>query len=147
MHVVIDTNIFISGLFFGGTSRKVLDLVEKKEIIPCFITFTFSELERVLQQKKFFELREVLPFSVDSFLEKLKSMSLFFPQILEAPTVIGKDKADNYILACALLSQSNFIVSGDKHLLSLKSFQGISILTPKEFLGRFKRLRRLRTDK
>lgn len=48
------------------------------------------------------------------------------------------DPFDNHFLACALSSGASFIVSGNKHLLSLKNFKGIPILSPQQFLKRMK---------
>jgi len=64
--------------------------------------------------------------------------SLIIPDPKNIPQIV-KDRPDNYILACALSAQASFIVSGDKYLLSLKKFQGIPIITPKEFLRRFQK--------
>ena len=134
MRVVLDTNIFISGIFFGGIPRKVLNLIQEKQIIPCFIPTTFSELEHLLWHKKFLKQRNLLSFSINEFLEKLQNYSLIFPQAAKIPKVIKQDAADNHFLACALLSQACFIVSGDKHLLKLKEFQGIPVLTAGQLL-------------
>jgi len=104
MRVVLDTNIFISGLFFGGIPRKILDLIEEKLITPCFIIKTFTELERLLCHDKFTKQRNLLSFSTTDFLNKLKSYSLIFPQPFKIPIIIKEDKPDNYFLACAILS-------------------------------------------
>lgn len=135
MRVVLDTNVFISGLFFGGILREILDLIEEKRITPCFTTQTFRELEHLLYDEKFIEQRNILTFSVADFLNELKAFSLIFAQPRGKPSIIIKDDlADNYILACALLAQASFIVSGNKHLRKLKEFRGIPIVSPKEFL-------------
>jgi predicted nucleic acid-binding protein len=49
--------------------------------------------------------------------------------------VVVEDPADDEVLACALAAKVDAIVSGDRHVLGLKAFQGISILTPSEFLA------------
>lgn len=136
MRVVLDTNIYISGLFFGGIPRRILDLIEEKFITPCFTIKTFTELERLLYHDKFIKQRNLLSFSIADFLNRIKSYSLIFPQPSEIPIpiIIKEDLPDNYFLACAILSQVSFIVSGDKHLLKLKKFQGIRIVSPREFL-------------
>lgn len=48
--------------------------------------------------------------------------------------IIGDDTEDNKILECAISAGAEFVVSGDKHLLTLKSFEGIKIVTPEEFI-------------
>jgi putative PIN family toxin of toxin-antitoxin system len=111
MRVVLDTNIYVSGLFFGGIPRKILDLVEEEFITPCFTIKTFTELERLLYHNKFTRQRNLLSFSIADFLNKLKSYSLIFPQPSKIPIIIKEDLADNYFLACAILSQADFIIS------------------------------------
>ena len=60
MRVVLDTNVFVSGLFFSGTPRAVLKLIETKAVIPCFIPSTFRELQEVLLRDKFAIQRSLL---------------------------------------------------------------------------------------
>lgn len=139
MRVVIDTNVFISGVFFGGKPRKVLDLIEEKVISPCFTPATFAELEHLLYQERFTKQRKLLSFPIEDFLTKLRTCSLLFLQPSKIPLVIRDDLADNYFLACAISSGAFFIISGDKHLLKLKKFQEIPILTPREFLNKLRK--------
>jgi len=138
MRVVIDTNVFISGIYFGGEPRKVLDLIQEKGITPCFILSTFIEFKRLLYHKKFDKQRGLLSFSIDDFLNKLKSYSLIFPQPSKIPKIIKEDLADNHILTCALIGRVSFIITGNKHLLKVRRFQDIFILTPREFLKKLK---------
>jgi len=139
MRVVLDTNIFVSAVFFGGLPQKIVALAEQRKITPCFAIETFDELQTVLNDEKFSQLRNSLNFSVVDFLEKLKNYSLLFALPANPPTIIKENRADNYFLACSLASQSQYIVSGDQHLLKLKQFQGIPILTPAQFLNQLKK--------
>jgi len=61
-----------------------------------------------------------------------------FSEPKSIPEVIADDLPDNQILASALISNASFIISGDKHLLKLKEFQGIPILTPRQFLNQLR---------
>ena len=138
MRVVLDANIFISGIFFGGKLRKILDLIEEKKITPCFTVTTLKELEYILSHEKFTQQRKLLSFAIADFLARLKDYSLIFPQPASIPKIVKEDLADNYLLACALMAQASFIISGDKHLLKLRKFHNIPILSPKEFLKKVK---------
>lgn len=73
------------------------------------------------------------PANIDTFLRVFKSHSeIIFPQhILH---VVRDDPSDDRILECAVEGKANMIVSGDHHLLTLKSFRGIRIMTVREFL-------------
>lgn len=134
MRVVIDTNVFVSALFFGGTPRKVYDLIGVG-IIPCFTKDTLDELQGVITDAKFKEERSRLPFPVEDFLTDLRSGGV----VVEPPTFaarVSADPSDDMFLACALTANVDYIISGDKHLLDLKNFAGIPVLTPQQFLRR-----------
>lgn len=66
---------------------------------------------------------------------RLLSSRSHFVLALNQITEIKKDVSDNEILACAISARADFIVSGDKHLLELKSCKGISIITPGKFIA------------
>lgn len=138
MRVVLDTNVFVSGIFFGGKPHKILTLIDKKRIIPCFTVATFTELERVLARDEFIPQRKLLTFSVADFLGRLQERSLVFPTPEHIPMIIKEDPADNHLLACAIACQAFFLISGDKHLLRLKELNGIPIVPPNEFLKMYK---------
>ncbi len=76
--VVIDTNVFVSGIFYGGTPRGVLDCITDGTITPCFTATTFEELERVLADEKFTDERSELKFDVRTCADRLISVSLVF---------------------------------------------------------------------
>lgn len=126
--VVFDTNIYISGIVFGGNPRQCLELARSGEI-QLFISRAIL-LELILKlQDKFGrskdELRVVIEW-IDSFanivLPKKKIKKI-------------KHDPDNRILECAEEAQADYIVSGDKkHLLSLKKFKNISIISAQQFL-------------
>lgn len=133
MRVVLDTNIFVSGLFFGGTPRAVLDYIPSQIIVPCFIPSTFEELQAVLARERFSTLRSRLSFSLEDFLGLLKTYSDLFDEPKIIPNIIKEDPADDKFLACALSANASFIISGDRHLLKLKQFSGIPIMTAAQF--------------
>ncbi|MFH0856859.1 MAG: putative toxin-antitoxin system toxin component, PIN family [bacterium] len=134
MRVVIDTNVFISGIFFGGEPRKILDLIGEQILTPCFNISTFTELELLLRHQKFSAARNLLSFTITEFLDQLKNYSLLFEEPEIILDIIKEDKSDNNSLVCAISAQADFIISGDKHLLKLKSFNNVPILTPRQFL-------------
>lgn len=143
MRVVLDTNVVVSGLFFGGAPQKILEAIERKDITPCYIPATLGELERVLHDEKFARQRTLLSFPVSDFLEQLKSTAVISaPPPRGFPTIIKEDPADNEILAAALACRAVCIVSGDQHLLVLRTFRGVPILSPRRFLNQTKNLRR-----
>jgi len=128
--VVIDTNVFISGLNFAGKPNEVLELFIKGEIEVYISPFILKELERILRKK--FEWNEK---QLQKILNKIKKKAV----IVQAETKISIIKAkedDNRILECGVDGKVQYIISGDKrHILPLKNFRGIKILSPSEFLG------------
>ena len=128
--VVIDTNVFISGLNFAGKPNEVLELFIKGEIEVYISPFILKELERILRKK--FEWNEK---QLQKILDKIKKKAV----IVQAETKISIIKAkedDNRILECDVDGKVQYIISGDKrHILPLKNFRGIKILSPSEFLG------------
>ena len=126
--VVIDTNVIISSLW-GGNPKKVLALWQQGYFKVLVSLPILQEYQKVLNR---FKLSED---DLEAFL------SLFTaPQfsILVRPRyqhhVIKEDPSDNIFLDCALEGKANCIVSGDIHLLKLKIFENIPILTPTQFI-------------
>ena len=133
MSIVIDTNVVISALLFGGTPEKLVSLWKTRQIEPVFSKGILDEYLRVLAYPKFslseieIELllnHELLPyFKVVDILE------------VEQKTIIKADPDDDKFIICALADRCNFIISGDKHLLELGSYQEIEIITLSAFLN------------
>jgi len=127
--VVIDTNVFVSGLSFKGKPREVLDLMWRGDIETCTSSFILKELEETLK-KDFSWDRDQIKHTI----EKIKAKT-FLVQPKNKVSVIKENDDDNRILECAIEGRVQFLISGDrKHLLPLKEYQGIKIVSPAEFL-------------
>lgn len=127
--VVVDTNVMISAIVFGGPPRKVLEMVIGGDI-NCSLSFAIlDELRDVLQRPKFgFSPEQIL-----TVLDELHSIC----EILNPPRRIRTIKADpddNRILECAVEARADSIISGDAHLLELGNYRGIPIMSPSDFL-------------
>lgn len=133
MRVVLDTNIIISAFLWGGKTSKILDLVEDKRITVYTCLEQISELEGVLERTKFTEIFRRTGLRPELIVAGFLNCSLFIEPI-KLPDIIKNDPADNVILACAITANVEYLVTGDKHLLTLREFQGIKILKPDEFL-------------
>lgn len=133
MKVVLDNNVFISGIFWKGAPHKIIELTERGKI-EVFTTFEIlEELFGVLQREKFKPLLGEGETNVEEVFRKvLELVEISFPK--KEVDIIKEDTPDNNFLACAESCQASFIISGDKHLLKLKEFQGIPIVSPKGFL-------------
>lgn len=132
--VVIDTNVFISGLLGSRTSRQFIQLVREKKIGIVISPELLNELIQVASQPKFKEV--ISPPAVKTLSELIKSRALFV-----SPTrriKICRHPADNRILECAVSGNVEFIITNDKDLLSLNPYKDITIITPWEYLNSLK---------
>ncbi len=127
--VVIDTNVFVSGLTFKGKPREVLDLVWKGEIEAYISPFILRELEETLKKDFDWERDQV-----KHTIEKIKAKTILVHPKSKVSIIKEKDD-DNRILECAIEERVQYLISGDRrHLLLLKEYQGTKILSPAEFL-------------
>lgn len=133
MRVVLNTNVIISGLFWKGIPGEVLEKCLKEHTL-CFTEETLSEIEVTLSYPKFIPHLQKLTFPIENFLTRLTEKALIISKPVQKISVIEEHPPDNKFLACAISCQASFIVSGDEHLLKLKEFQGIPIVTPRKFL-------------
>jgi putative PIN family toxin of toxin-antitoxin system len=128
MRIVLDTNVIISALIFGGLPRRILDLVTFGLCDFFYSPAIQGEVRRVLADKFGWEATQL-----DSRLPILFGWGTKVePQV--SLTIVEDDPDDNRILECAEASNADVIVSGDHHLLRLGSFRTIRIQSPREFL-------------
>ncbi len=134
LRVVLDTNILISGVLFPGKPRAVLELAIEGKIEAVSSRALLEEFSGVLERPKF-RLQTV---EVHAIAEELEAILLIvFPE--RRVSAIKEDPDDNAVLECALEAKADMIVTGDSHLLKLKGFRGIEILTADEFLEKIKK--------
>lgn len=132
IRVVIDTNVFISS-FFGGNPKKIIDLWKKGAIKLCLSRGIVDEYVEVLKrlglqnESELYELLNI--FS--------KGHNILFAASTPCLKIIKQDPNDNMFIECAVALECPYIISGDKHLRSVKDYMGIKILSPKEFLIQF----------
>jgi len=127
--VVIDTNIIVSAfLFEAGTPAHIFDAVYENHIL-LFSSETYAELCNVLLRPKFdrYALREERINFLATFAQLATEI------VVRTEVVICRDPKDNKFLALAADGQADYLVSGDRDLRDLSNFNGIPILTPREF--------------
>ena len=129
IRVVLDANIVISGLRYGGNPRQVMDLGESREIAAYTSPFILGEVERVLQGERFNWERERVQVAVGPFRQ--------WANLVEPTVVVQgvcRDDDDNRILECCLECNADYLVTGDNDLLVLGEFQGTRIVSAAAFL-------------
>ena len=130
MKVVLDSNVFISNLHFGGAISKLFEAVQEKKVTVCVSKEIVDEVIQKLETKFKWDKNELL--EAEELVSTIGENVVPSSQI----TVIKADPTDNKILSCALEAQADYIVTGDKkHILPLKKFKGIPILSPRDFLS------------
>jgi uncharacterized protein len=127
IRVVPDTNIYISAFLFGGKPALLLDHIEGGLLTLFYSRPIQDEVEEVLAEK-FGWPSEMIELACAPFWS--------IGQCVKPKRAIHacSDADDDRILECAVEAQAEFIVTGDKHLLQMVRFEGISILEPDEFL-------------
>jgi len=134
VRIVCDTNIFISALRFGGNLDKIIELAREGAIELITSPFILHEFERVLMQKFHYKKEEA-----KSFRKSIEKICLLVNPTTRV-SIIKEKENDNRILECALEAKVDYIVTGDtKHILPLKNFQGIKIVTAAQFLEKYER--------
>lgn len=131
MRVVLDTNVVISGVFFGGVPGRVLEAWRDGRFQLVVSTAILSEYERVGER-----LSRAFPgVSLEPFI----ALIMAHAQVVDAPELpaqVSSDPDDDKFLACALAAGCGAIVSGDRHLLDVGEHAGVEVLTPADILAR-----------
>ena len=131
IRVVFDTNVLVSALGFGGTPLEALIRAFEDDVQLVVASETLAELDRVMQYDR-------LPFTGGErkqYLEILRNEAEVVTELPEL-AVVERDPDDDMFLACAVGGNCQYVVSGDDHLLALKSFRGVEIVSPASFLDR-----------
>jgi len=129
MKVVVDTNVLVSGVFFGGMPSRVLEAWRDGKYDLAVSPEILEEYRRVGEElARRFEGVSLAPFI---------ALLVMNAEIVEAPGLpeqLSRDRDDDKFVACAVAAECEYIVSGDKDLLDVSGYRGIDIVTPREFL-------------
>jgi len=126
--VVIDSGIWISALHFGGAPQAALDTVFTHDTIAICEQIV-TEVRAILARKFSWTDDEVLSVLNDYTIDAIHA------DVTGSLHGICRDPKDDMVLECAVKSGAQLILTGDLDLLSLKSYNGISILTVRQFLN------------
>ena len=128
--VVFDTNILISGYLWKGSPRRAIDKVRCGEWIHLVSEETIEELIRVLAYAKF----GLKPEEIEPIIRYLMAISEYV-EVRSKIDLVKANPTDNVFLNLAIDGEAEVIVSGDHHLLDLKEFNDIPIISVRKFLG------------
>jgi len=132
MRIVLDTNVLMSGIFFGGPPYRILQAWRDQRLQLAVCPEILAEYRRVAvrlsQRYKGIDIATLID---------LVAVHSHIVQTVPLPKPVCDDPADDIFLACALAAGTRTIVSGDRHLLSVSGWAGIQVLRPKAFVSRF----------
>jgi len=123
--VVLDTNVLISAVVYGGKPEEVVRKVLSMQLRAFISPVLRSELEDVLDKR--FPLK-----NRNRLLKQLKKHFEVVHPNLELRVV--RDESDNRVIEAAVAAMCDFIVTGDKDLLGIGQYSGIKIVRPADFL-------------
>ena len=127
MNIVIDTNVIISGIFFGGYPRKILETVADKQISAYATTEIINEYYEIIDEMIKRKQGRINNSVLSQLVSKLK--------IIQSSSSINicRDPDDNKFIECAIDANALYIISGDKDLLDIQKFNNIQIVNAKSF--------------
>ncbi len=132
MIVVFDTNVLVAALITEGICSKLLHRARAGEFSLVSCPFIMKELRRILL-KKFRLGQEELALAMEPINEALSQVIEHSIKIKD----ICRDADDDNVIACAVAAKADYIVTGDADLLEVKNYQGVKIVTPRDFEAMF----------
>ncbi|WP_373509395.1 putative toxin-antitoxin system toxin component, PIN family [Thiocapsa sp.] len=125
---MLDTNIVISGLIWGGMPRRLLDLARDGRVTLFTSSVLLDELAEVIARSKFEAMLTSQDFTPAFLIQRYGMLArLVTPRAIER---IVRDADDDAVIATALAAQADVIVTGDYDLLTLRAYNEIQILNP-----------------
>jgi len=132
LQTVLDTNVLISGILWRGVPFQVLRWAEERHLRIYTSLEILAEVYRVLHYPKFQQYIDNQQASPGELFAKIASLCTVV-QVDQVVKGVCSDADDEKFLSCALAANVAVLVSGDKHLLDLKKYRSIHILTAREF--------------
>ncbi len=134
MKALLDTNSLVSVLLRpDGVSNQIFQRWRAGQFHLATSPNILAELADVLHRRHIFAKYQLTEVVIDDHLNALRTEAEVAPGLLTL-NVVPDDPKDNHVVAAAVETHCEYIVSGDRHLLDLHKFQGIQIVTPREFL-------------
>ena len=133
LHVVLDSVVAVSAFLTEGLTADLVSQCREKVNLYTAAEI-LQEIRRVLLEKP--HIRNRYKYSsenVETYIDYLKNISIMVTQLPEI-RVIERDPKDDMIIACAVASSADYIISRDRDLLDLGNYQQIQIVTPEHFV-------------
>lgn len=135
LRAVVDTNTLVSGLISPlGAPARIVHHWQQGDFLLLTSPVLLDELRRVLEYPRIADRLGWSSAERRRFLDHLTTLALLTPGTLRLPGAT-RDPQDDPVVACAVEGGADCIVSGDDDLLALRVYQGVRIVTPREFLA------------
>jgi len=131
MKIVIDLNIFISAYLSGGIPREITKRYAKRLDTLYITDDIIDEIEKTLKKPKFKLTQSQIDGIVTGIVTYSEKVTVLPQHRVQG---ICRDPKDDKYIECALASQADCIISGDKDLLTLKEYNGVKFITARDFL-------------
>jgi uncharacterized protein len=129
--LVLDTNVVVSALLWGGPPRYLRNLALDGQVVLVSSAALLAELRRILNYPRLAKRLVQLDTSAAELVQQYQAIvTLVHP--LDVPRVVPNDIDDDHVVAAAVAGQVEVIVSGDRDLLQLRSHAGIAILNARD---------------
>jgi len=133
--IVVDTNVFISATLFRGPTSRLVSLWQKKAVSVLMSSAVLKEYAKALAYPKF----KLTNTEILGIIERELLPFVYPVKVKRSLNIITEDPSDTKFLELAEAGKADYILSGDRHLLDLKNFHAIKIITPAEFFVFFKK--------
>jgi len=132
MRVILDTNVFISGIFFSGPPSQILKAWANQSFQIVLSQQILVEYQRVAEElSSKFQSIDILPII------ELVTIHGQFVDTQSFDISVCEDPDDDKFLECAVAGKCKTIISGDKHLLKLSGYEGITVWSPRNFVDKY----------
>ena len=132
MRIILDTNVFVSGVFFDGPPCRILKAWRDGEVHVVVSGDILEEYQRVGRS-----LASQFPRVELSPILELLAVEAELTTARGLPEQVCDDPDDDKFLACALSSKVRLIISGDRHLLKVSGYRGVEIVRPRRFVDEY----------
>jgi putative PIN family toxin of toxin-antitoxin system len=133
LKVVLDANVWISALLWGGKPAEIVKAAEQGKVCLVISEEIVEEISQVLTYPKLRKIYEAGGLQRQKLIEEVLKVGKFV-QVTQNVRVVLEHPADDKFIDCALTARASYIVSGDKHLLKIGSHRKIPILSVSAFL-------------
>ena len=131
--VVLDANVWISAMLWGGKPAAIIKAAEMGKVAIMVSEAIIGEISQVLTYPKLTKVYRAENLQHEELMEAVLRVTKFV-EVTKKVNVVTDHPADDKYIECALAARADYLVSGDKHLLNIESYKGTRVVSVIEFL-------------